>query len=67
MSATQRTRMQAVGANSPEKERPRFAECAGCHAFHRLVKLVSEDSPDGYIYLQPTHTCTDGHTAESPR
>jgi hypothetical protein len=50
-----------------ECEAPRFAECAGCGAFHRLVKFVSEDSPDGYIYLQPTHTCTDGHTAESPR
>ena len=49
-----------------EDAEPRFAECAGCHAFHRLVRFVNEHSPDGYIYLQPTHTCAGGHTAESP-
>jgi hypothetical protein len=53
--------------NFTEEAESRFAECAGCHAFHRLVKFVSEDSPDGYVYLQPTHTCAGDHTAESPR
>ena len=50
-----------------DESEPRYAECAGCGAFHRLVKFISEESPEGFVYLQPTHTCTDGHTAESPR
>jgi hypothetical protein len=50
-----------------EEPEQRYAECAGCGAFHRLVKFVSDESPDGYLYLQPTHTCNGGHTAESPR